>query len=1010
MPIAVSSNHPPILDQKVFNPFPDVDPYLNLGSQKFEELRTNCKYFSIVNTPDVNVSDENLSILHINARSLFSDEKFDEFKSMIYRTGKTWDIICVSETWLQNGMEHNRQIGGYTSFFDNRFGQIGGGVAVYIHDVKVEGVHQLNTCIKSTQSLIIEINLPNQISLIVVQVYRPPSLDQNIFIEELESCLENLTLNNKSVFICGDFNFDLFSINHISNVQEFLSTLTSSGFWPLISKTSRASDQSLSLIDNIYSNNLSLIKDSGIIIEDTTDHFPIFINLTIKLPPQRETLEKAKRFDFHKIPELKDHLLHALRDFENVNDPEQASLMLVNAYTSGIDKYSFLHKSNRKDSPLKPWITPAILSCINTRCNLFITKQKAPTLINKQKYNRYRNILNSVIRSAKKRYIENQLHLNKNNSKKMWEVLLSHTRGLGAQNQFPESFHGHGNTIITDHDQIAHHFNNYFSSVGKKLQEKIPPSPSNPLEFIETCEHLTSRMEPCTINEVKDIIQNLKNVGAGVDGLNAKVFKATYEVIISMLTHFINICLKHGKFPSNLKIAVIKPIYKSGDKQNVSNYRPISILPLLSKILEKIIYARLMIHLDARDILCLNQYGFRKKMSTYMPLLLVQENITKAFENGKMVCGLYLDLKKAFDTVDHDILLSKLSLYGISGIFFNMIKSYLTDRYQCVEFKKTRSSLNAVNIGVPQGSILGPLLFILYANDFPNICTNSLCLLYADDTAIFFESRTESGLQNAIDVEVPKIVNWFNSNKLSINSGKTYCQMYKNTQCNVNIKVHLNGAEIAFVDKVKYLGMYIDTDLKWRSHIDHICNLFSRNVGIIKRSSFFLDQKHLLLLYNALCLPYINYCCLIWGHSQPTLLARINKIQKKVVRVIDGQHRLAHTAPIFVKLNLLKISDIAVQQSIILMYNVLIQNVPLMIRSLFTLQDVATGHRTRSIRHFQEPFSAKLYATRTLSWIGPRLWNTKIAPTFPYILTVHETKNAIKKYVKAQSIAAYALD
>ena len=200
--------------------------------------------------------------------------------------------------------------------------------------------------------------------------------------------------------------------------------------------------------------------------------------------------------------------------------------------------------------------------------------------------------------------------------------------------------------------------------------------------------------------------------------------------------------------------------------------------------------------------------------------------------------------------------------------------------------------------------------------------------------------------------------------------------------------------------------MIIDKDMKWKTYIDHICNTVSRNIGIIKKSSFFLERKHLLLLYNAFCLPYFNYCCLVWGHSSPTLLSRLEILQKKVVRVIDGQHRLAHTNSIFVKLKLLKIRDIAVQQSIIFMHNVMLENMPAPICSLFNLVE-HDYMATRNIKHFQEPYTARLYGTRTLSWLGPRLWNQFIVPKFPEIAAVPNSKQVIKQIAKDKLLSAY---
>ena len=254
----------------------------------------------------------------------------------------------------------------------------------------------------------------------------------------------------------------------------------------------------------------------------------------------------------------------------------------------------------------------------------------------------------------------------------------------------------------------------------------------------------------------------MKNVGAGIDGIDASIFKNTYSAIINELVHLVNISLTNGTFPSALKVAVVKPVYKSGDTKLFNNYRPISILPYISKILEKIIHKRIMSYLLDANILSNCQYGFQKNRSTYMPLLLLQENITKAFEKGNMVCGIYLDLKKAFDTVDHTILIGKLVKYGFANAPLSLLKSYLTERQQCVNFNGVMSALKPVKIGVPQGSILGPLLFLLYINDFPSIDPEMKFLLYADDTAIFFESQNIDSLQFLVDKKLHRFVSGYN--------------------------------------------------------------------------------------------------------------------------------------------------------------------------------------------------------------------------------------------------------
>ena len=305
---------------------------------------------------------------------------------------------------------------------------------------------------------------------------------------------------------------------------------------------------------------------------------------------------------------------------------------------------------------------------------------------------------------------------------------------------------------------------------------------------------------------------------------------------------------------------------------------------------------------------------------TLMPILLLQERVTKAMENGKIAVAIYIDLQKAFDTVNHNILIGKCEKYGISGSALNLLKSYLTNRKQCVEYQEVRSALEDVTLGVPQGSILGPLLFLLYINDLPNACANSECLLYADDTAIIFESKNIVELQQTINDELRTLNKWLQSNQLSLNTKKTVYQLYSQTRSQISLDLKVNNDTIQLVEKVKYLGVMIDPCLNWKYHIDGITAIISRNIGVINRAKFYLDKHCLTLLYNSLVLPYINYCCLIWGFTFPSYLLKIELLQKRAIRILDNQHRIAHTAPIFRELKILKVGDIPKQQLMVLMH------------------------------------------------------------------------------------------
>ena len=1001
---------PEQIKSKTFDPFIDVaKPHHSFVHEKFEALRSTCNYYSAPHGAlPLEPVPHQLNILHVNTRSICSNDRFDDFQLFLEKSGCMWQVICISETWLYDHLSGHREMAGFTAYFSNRNDRPGGGVALYVNNKFIKNsFHLKNIELNCTQSLLVECQVSNTMSFVVGVVYKAPDLDNFCFLDELCAHLSQVNSLKKSAFIAGDFNFDLFSIDTDKATLDFFNVFASYGFWPTISKTTRVSDDKLSLLDNIFCNNIDLVYMTGIIFDDFSDHFPIFASCTFQLSVQAPSATK-KIFDQKKLPELREYLIHELKDFCTIEDPNEASHSLVNAYQLGIDKFSINIKCTRKTSAIKPWISSAILNSINTRNVLFKEKLKNPTKKNKDLYTKHRNCLNAVIRDAKRKYIQEQLARSQDDSRKIWGILKTVAKGSSCKSELPKQFTDLCGRVISNSNEIAESFNDFFVSVGEELQNGISKTTSSPLDHIKhNNSQILQELQHTDATELHHIIKDMKNVGAGVDGINGNIFKKTYSSITTQLVHFVNICLSEGIFPNNMKLAVVKPIYKTGNKNNMSNYRPISILPYVSKILEKIVHNRITKYLSDNRILSPSQFGFQRTLSTYMPVLLLQEQITKAFENGNIAVAIYLDLKKAFDTVDPSILSQKLKLYGIKGIPLKLIQSYLSDRYQCVEYEGVRSNLSKIRVGVPQGSILGPLLFLLYINDLPNVCTRSSCLLYADDTVLIFENSDHSKLQADLDKDLPTICEWLKANKLSLNTKKTVYQLYNYSHTSFELNIILNKEVIEAADKVKYLGIVIDSHLKWNFHIDHISTIISRNIGIMNRSKFYLNKQSLALLYNALVLPYINYCCIIWGFTFPSFVYKIEILQKKAVRIIDGQHRLAHADPIFHKLSLLKVHDIAKQQLMLLMHRKLCSDAPKAFDDLFVLSN-QNVFGTRQRKHFHEPFCKKHYRTRVCTWVGPRIWNNVISPNYSLENIRELSKFSMKKITKKYFISGYS--
>jgi hypothetical protein len=450
--------------------------------------------------------------------------------------------------------------------------------------------------------------------------------------------------------------------------------------------------------------------------------------------------------------------------------------------------------------------------------------------------------------------------------------------------------------------------------------------------------------------------------------------------------------------------------------------------------MEKLMHKRLYDFLDEHDILCKNQFGFRKKYSTIYALIEIVEEIKKSIDSGKFGCGIFIDLKKAFDTVNHKILLSKLEHYGVRGPVQKWFESYLTGRKQFVFCNGVQSSVKSISCGVPQGSVLGPLLFLIYINDLPNISDKLQFFLFADDTNIYYEHKDLKVLENIVNKELRKLSLWLNLNRLALNISKTNFVIFRSQQRlpNHNVTIIMNKKAIEQKEFVKYLGMQVDQHLLWGEHIKSISKKISRSIGIITILRKCMETKQLVNLYYSLVYSHLIYGIHVWGSACAKELDSIEVLQKKAVRVISNvQHFQIYGEPpgplpasdqLFKDLEILKLEDIFKFHIVKFVFQSLSQETPPTFFDWFSINNDVHGHSTISnVEIVRETyfdvgvaFPSKIlhtkgsnlvhYGGKSIQVTGPVLWNS-----LPNELRNHETINPFKYYSKKYFVDQYGL-
>ena len=534
------------------------------------------------------------------------------------------------------------------------------------------------------------------------------------------------------------------------------------------------------------------------------------------------------------------------------------------------------------------------------------------------------------------------------------------------------------NQVVKNKQTIANAFNKFYINLGKNLAENIPNGNNDPLSYLSELNCLNSLfLYPTDEDEILSIVNRSKNTGIGWDGISAKLVKCSIRRYVAQLAYIVNLSLTQGVFPDELKIAKVIPLFKSGDHKLIKNYRPVSVLPYFSKIFERIVLNRITKFINQNESLYPFQFGFRANHNTSNALMVIIDRILSGFNNGEMTIGVFLDFSKAFDTVDHEILKKKLIHYGIRGSAHQWLISYLSNRKQYVHYDGATSNSGDILCGVPQGSILGPLLFILYINDISKVSNKIHPVLFADDSNFFIQGKNLSEMVSTLNNELVSLVYWINANKLSLNIEKTNFILFKqrNKQTDMNDEIQINTTSISRIYQTKFLGVVISSDLSWDHHTKYVCSKISKGIGIIYKARFKLNLQSLVSLYYSFVYPYLSYCLEVWGSTTKKNLLSLHKKQKKVIRLVIGADYCAHTEPLFLRLKILNVYRLYEYNVGLFMFKYHRGDCPSSLDYMFIQNTFIHNYSTRQKYNYHVPHFRLSICLGNIRYKGVVIWN-----------------------------------